>query len=127
MSSCVETVLLVEDDEMVRTIIADSLRAQGYTVMDACRGDEALLLCECHCGPVHILVTDIMMPGMNGLELAERVIKFHPQIRVLFMSGYAEAGITRDSGTTPRTVFLQKPFRLDVLNRTLREVLDGGR
>lgn len=118
------TVLLVEDDEMVRAIISDSLCAQGYAIIEASQGEEALLLCQDLNTSIDVLVTDMMMPGMNGLELARRLTEIHPKTKVLFMSGYADAGIARDDAFSRTALFLQKPFRLELLNQKLREVLD---
>ncbi|MFP5213940.1 MAG: PAS domain S-box protein, partial [Acidobacteriota bacterium] len=119
-----ETILFVEDDEMVRSIVSESLRANGYTVIEAPHGTEALSLHESCSSPIHLLLTDVIMPGMNGRELAERLVACHAGMKVLFISGYTDKGIVHNGVLDPGTAFLQKPFRMDALARKVREVLD---
>jgi PAS domain S-box-containing protein len=124
-----ETVLLVEDDDLVRGPIAKGLRLAGYAVLVAADPAEALQVAEERGKPIHLLVTDVVMPQMNGRDLARRVTALHPRIKVLYMSGYAADILhsSRESDTDdPTRAFLQKPFTLDELARTVRDVLDGA-
>jgi two-component system, cell cycle sensor histidine kinase and response regulator CckA len=120
-----ETVLLVEDEEAVRTITQRILEGQGYTVLVAQDSASALELAEGHAGIIHLLLSDVVMPGINGPALATRLAERRPATRVLFLSGYAGEAITR-RGTLPTGMaFLQKPFSVSALARKVREVLDG--
>ncbi len=118
-----ETVLLVEDEDMVRTLVKEILQREGYTVLEAHDGTEAVHLCQQQVGPVHLLVTDVVMPHMSGRELAEKVLLLHPETRVLFMSGYTD-NISLQSGILKKeTSFIAKPFTPDLLASKVREVL----
>jgi CheY-like chemotaxis protein len=117
-----ETVLVVEDQPQVREMTCSILRQFGYQILEACCGEEALCLAETHAGPVHLLLTDVIMPGMSGLELAARLKSLRPT-PILFMSGYSDlTEAVHDSGVT----YIQKPFTPDTLVRTVREVLGGA-
>jgi CheY-like chemotaxis protein len=119
-----ETILLVEDDEQVRTLARAILQRQGYRVLDAQNAGEAFLLCESPETHVDLLLTDLVLPRMNGRELALRLRRTRPQLHVLFMSGYAQDLI--DSQTAlDQSAFVQKPITPDKLLRKLREVLDA--
>lgn len=120
----VETVLLVEDDDLVRDLARISLQKYGYTVLEAHDGCEALKTCSSHEGPVHILVTDVVMPGMNGRELAKRITSLCPAMKVLYISGYTDNAIVHHGVLDAGTAFLQKPFTPEALARKVREVLD---
>ena len=120
-----ETILLVEDDHAVRTLIRSTLQAHGYTVLEASQGKEALLLSGQHKGLIHMMVTDTVMPGMSGRELAERLKPLRPNMKALFMSGYTDKAIVHHGELDPDTAFLQKPFTPDALARKVREVLDS--
>jgi signal transduction histidine kinase/CheY-like chemotaxis protein len=120
-----ETILLVEDEEAVRELARDVLRARGYTVLEARHGGDALKVCEQHRGPIHAMLTDVVMPRMSGRELAERLAVLHPEMKVLYMSGYTDNAVVHHGVLDPGTVFLQKPFAPAVLVRKLREVLDA--
>jgi CheY-like chemotaxis protein len=122
-----ETVLLVEDDEEVRSVAAEMLGKQGYTVLVARNGAEALRLAEQHAGPIPLLVTDVVMPRIGGRELAARLRELRPDIEVLFMSGHTEHLVMSDRQSLPSDGFLQKPFRAEVLARKVRQVLDRAR
>lgn len=120
----VEVVLLVEDEAAVRTLTEKVLRRFGYEVLAAANGEEALLLCERHQARIQLLVTDVVMPGMSGAELAERVRGHCPGAAVLFMSGYTDRAAERQRLVEPGTAFLQKPFSPETLARKVRQVLD---
>ena len=120
-----EVVLVVEDQEEVLRLTRRMLEARGYTVLSAARGDEALRLAERHSGPIHLLVTDVVMPGMHGREVALLLEPMHPETKVLYVSGYPDASIVRQGLLEPGLAFLQKPFGAEVLARKVREVLDA--
>ncbi len=119
-----ETLLLAEDEEAVRELVAGFLRQNGYTVLEAKNGVEALLLAEQQDSTIHMLLTDLMMPKMGGWELAERLLAQRPGLKVLYVSGYSE--YTSDQRATKdwRGAFVQKPFSMDVLGQKVREVLE---
>jgi two-component system cell cycle sensor histidine kinase/response regulator CckA len=121
-----ETILLVEDEEVVRQVTHRILQRQGYTVLDAKDGQDALEILEQHPGPVHLMVTDLVMPGMNGRELALKMTAAHPEIKVLYMSGYAENGIVNQGVLEEGIVYIQKPFEARVLAYRVRELLDAS-
>ena len=118
-----ETVLLVEDDEPLRTLARAILSIQGYTVLDATSPGEALRLAEAHPGPIHILLTDVVMPQMNGRQVADHLLVARPALKVLFMSGYTEGAIVQHGVLEPGIRFLHKPFTPDGLSRKVREAL----
>jgi CheY-like chemotaxis protein len=119
-----ETLLLVEDDDQLRAVASGILRHGGYRVLDARNGTEALLVCEQIDGPIHLLVTDVVMPSMGGRELAEHALRLRPGLRVLFMSGYTEDAIADRHTLGPDVFLLQKPITPDTLLHKVREVLD---
>jgi two-component system cell cycle sensor histidine kinase/response regulator CckA len=119
-----ETVLLVEGEEEVRTAIFESLQMRGYTVLKARNGREALMICRRHPGPIHLLLTDVGMPQMMGPELAQRLALSHPDLKVLYMSGYTSDALGERNVAGPGTAFLQKPFTPGALARAVREVLE---
>jgi PAS domain S-box-containing protein len=119
-----ETVLVVEDEEEVRKLAVQILRRQGYTVLEASQGNEASHICEQHKGPIHLMVMDVVMPGMTGRELAKSLEPHHPEMQVLYMSGYTDNAIVHHGILEKGLSFLQKPFTLEGLVRKVREVLD---
>jgi two-component system cell cycle sensor histidine kinase/response regulator CckA len=118
-----ETVLLVEDEDQVRTVARTILRRQGYKVIEARNGGEALLSCEKHEGTIHLLLTDVVMPQMSGPELAKRLAPIKPEMKLLCMSGYTDNNIVRHGVLEAEIAFLQKPFTPESLARKVREVL----
>jgi PAS domain S-box-containing protein len=120
-----ETVLLVEDDEQVRHLTRTILQRHGYTVLTAGRGKDALAILESHDGPVHLLLTDVVMPEMNGKELYQRVTACHPTARVLYMSGYSDNVIAHHGVIDQGIHLLQKPFSNQTLATKVREVLES--
>ena len=121
-----ETILVVEDEGAVRMLVREALRDSGYTVLDACHGREAIAVAEKHRAPIHLLLTDVVMPEMNGPELAKSLSPLRPDMKVLYMTGYAENGIV-DRHEVPADVnLLRKPFTPDSLNRRVREILVGA-
>jgi signal transduction histidine kinase/CheY-like chemotaxis protein len=121
-----ETVLLVEDEEMVRELVSETLRGYGFTVLEAPDGQEAVSVSERHRGTIHLLITDVVMPGMNGLELARRLKSTRPDLLLLFMSGYSEEAVNELGVMGPGEVFLQKPITPSRLSEKVRELLTGA-
>jgi two-component system, cell cycle sensor histidine kinase and response regulator CckA len=120
-----ETVLLVEDEDQVRTVSVAILRRQGYQVLEARGGDEAIAICQQHRGPIHLMITDVIMPKVSGPQVAERALALRPDLRVLFVSGYTDDVIVHH-GVQAGTHFLQKPLTPRVLARKVRDILDGS-
>ena len=120
-----ETVLLVEDAQRVRAVVREILEMSGYTVLEAHHGAEALELSNRHAGPIHLLVTDVVMPQMSGRELAQRLSTLRPDLKVLYMSGYTDDAIVRHGVLASGIAFLSKPFTPDALALKVRELLDG--
>jgi CheY-like chemotaxis protein len=121
-----ETVLVVEDQDGIRDIVRESLRRNGYKVLIAADGNEALQMASAYPDPIHLLVTDLVMPNIGGRELAQRLTPLRPRMKVLFMSGYSEhsAFDGENEDMDPSATVLQKPFSLDALARNVRRVLD---
>ncbi len=121
----VETILLVEDEEMVRNLTTKILERQGYKVIVAANGGEARLQFEKRRDQIDLLLTDVIMPRMDGRKLSETLRKERPSMKVLFMSGYTEDTIAHHGVLEPGTPFVQKPFTIEALTRKVREVLDS--
>jgi PAS domain S-box-containing protein len=119
-----ETILLVEDEEEVRKLAAQVLRKQGYKVLEASHGNDALLVCKQHEGPIQLMVTDVVMPGMSGCELAENLLSLYPEMKALYMSGYTDNTIAHHGILEPGLHYIQKPFSVEGLAIKVREVLD---
>jgi PAS domain S-box-containing protein len=122
-----ETVLLVEDSPAVRSATRAILSRYGYAVLEAPDSEVALRIAASHGGPIHLLLTDVVMPGASGRELAEQIARIRPGTKVLFMSGYTDDAIVRHGLLQSEIAFLQKPFSPEVLARKVRQVLDSGR
>jgi PAS domain S-box-containing protein len=120
-----ETILMVEDDQSVRKIGARVLRAQGYVVLETASADEALRAVAAHAGPIHLLMTDVVLPGMSGREVADRVRAARPGVRILFTSGYTSDDAVQQRLLDQAVAFLQKPFSRDLLCQKVRQVLDA--
>ena len=121
-----ETVLLVEDEEQVRALAALSLQRAGYRVLEAQHPEEALEIANRHTGPIHLILTDVVMPGMNGRVMVERMVARHPEARILFMSGYTDDALA-PLGVAPGDVaFLHKPFTPKELAERVAEVMEAG-
>jgi PAS domain S-box-containing protein len=119
-----EIILVVEDDNVVRMAVSTSLRGHGYTVLEASNGAEALLVCERHRGPIHLLVTDVVMPKMSGPEFVTRLTPLHPETKILYMSAHILDTLVYRRVIEQGTTFLEKPFTRISLMRKVREILD---
>jgi two-component system, cell cycle sensor histidine kinase and response regulator CckA len=119
-----ETILVVDDEAQVRTLARDILVGAGYRVLEAEDGESALRIAEEHPGAIHVLLTDVMMPGINGKELGDRLLALRPDIKPIFMSGRA-AEVISDAGVLiPVDAFVAKPFTVDRLLNKVRERLE---
>ena len=122
-----ETILLVEDEEMVRKLACTVLQKNGYRVLEASNGDNALDVVEGRNGnPIHLVVTDVVMPGMSGRQLADRLVSLQPELKVLYMSGYTDNAIVHHGVLDPGIAYIQKPFTPDALASKVRKILDGN-
>ena len=122
-----ETVLVVEDEEGVRELVRDILEASGYKVLEAAHGAGALEIVERHTGPIHLLVSDVVMPEMSGRDLAQQLAVHCPDTKVLFMSGYTDHAVAHRGVLDPEMEFLQKPFTAATFTGKVRELLDAPR
>ncbi len=120
-----ETILLVEDEPLVRALACTILRKRGYDVLEAESASDALLQCEQHPGPIHLLLTDVVMPRMSGRQLGERILTLRPEIKVLYMSGYTDDAVMRNGILDSTLRFIQKPITPDALAHKVRDVLDS--
>jgi CheY-like chemotaxis protein len=119
-----ETILVVEDQEEVRKLAVRILQRQGYTVLDTPDGDSALVICEERKEPIHLILTDVIMPGMSGRQLVDRCRQIRQDFKVLYMSGYTDNAIVQHGVLVEGINYIQKPFTVDALARKVREVLD---
>ena len=120
-----ETILLAEDEGSVRKLLRHLLDAGGYRVLEAADGRDALRLFEQHAGSIDLLLTDVIMPGLNGRELAQKALASKPGLKVIYMSGYTGDVLSNTGALGPGMSFLRKPLKLDVLSALIREVLDA--
>src|SRR5579871_775645 len=119
-----ETILLVEDDEMVRNLVRETLEREGYKLIDAADPADAARIAETYRGPIDLLITDVVMPKINGRDLAERITKRRRELKVLYMSGYTDHAIVNSGLLQKEVAFLQKPFTPAALTEKVREVLE---
>jgi DNA-binding NtrC family response regulator len=119
-----ETILIVEDNHEVRRVTRRILRMQGYRVLEASNPSIAFSTCTQHEGPIHLVITDVVMPEMNGPDLVKRIISQYPEMKVLYMSGYVKNFISYQGILEKGMEYLQKPFTVIELARKVREVLD---
>jgi two-component system, cell cycle sensor histidine kinase and response regulator CckA len=120
-----ETVLVVEDQQSVRGFVRNLLMLNGYRVLEAADGSEAMDICRQHPGEIQLVVTDLVMPGMSGRVLAERLAKEQPKVKILYMSGYTDDSVVHTGVAQAGLAFLQKPFSPTTFTHKVREVLDG--
>jgi CheY-like chemotaxis protein len=120
-----ESILLVEDDALLRSLLRDTLRDSGYSIMAAGDGNEALRLVAQHRRPLDLIVTDVVMPDMGGRQMVEQLVTTFPRARVLYLSGYTDDAVVRHGILHDQVPFLQKPFTAAALRRKVREVLDS--
>lgn len=120
-----ETILVVEDEELVRKLIQQTLVQYGYDVLDAGCGDEAIDVCSRRNATIHLLLTDVVLPDITGVELSKRLAVIRPAMKVIFMSGYTSVGILQEGLLESDVEFIQKPFTSESLARKIREVLDS--
>jgi two-component system, cell cycle sensor histidine kinase and response regulator CckA len=119
-----ETILLVEDEDSLRQLARRTLQSQGYNILEACDGAAALVLCQRHLPFIDIVVTDVVMPNLSGVDLVQRLKLVRPKLKVLYMSGYTDSTVIRHGMEETEVNYLQKPFTPDVLRRKVRELLD---
>jgi DNA-binding NtrC family response regulator len=118
-----QTILLVEDEEMVRALMCEVLEREGYQVLSCCHPQEGIEVSLRHGGHIDLLLTDVVMPGMNGRDMANEILQSLPELRVVFMSGYTEHVLTHEGEVDQKFEYLQKPFTLQTLMRKLERVL----
>jgi CheY-like chemotaxis protein len=121
-----ETILVVEDEDVVRHLMRDVLRTHGYQVLMAADGCEALAIAAQHAGPIDLVLSDVVLPGIGGLEVIERMAEVRPRARVMLMSGYADDAIAAYGVLDPSITLINKPFQLHELTQSVREVLDAA-
>src|SRR5260370_18208817 len=118
-----ETILLVEDEDSVRQLVRETLESRGYRVLEAANGDAALALAAGHSDPIHLIITDVVMPGLSGHELVQQLLPARPTIKVLYLSGYPQDAFATPSPSEPPNSLLQYPSTLQNLSRKVREIL----
>ncbi len=117
---------MVEDEEIVRTMIVTLLSRHGYQILETSNGEDALRASDRYDGHIHLLLTDVIMPGENGYAVASKLRARRPELKVLFMSGHTDSAIVQKILSDPRNVFLRKPFTPSALGQKVREVLEGA-
>jgi two-component system cell cycle sensor histidine kinase/response regulator CckA len=118
-----ETILVVEDEDSVRQLVRETLESRGYRVLEAANGQDALALAAAHSDQIHLIITDVVMPGLSGHELVQQILPARPQVKVLYLSGYAQDAFAAPHAAEAQKTFLQKPFTLQSLTRKVREIL----
>jgi two-component system cell cycle sensor histidine kinase/response regulator CckA len=118
-----ETILIAEDADLIRQLTREILEVRGYNVIEAANGEEALRICKAYVGTIHLTLTDVVMPGMSGRDVAEEAVQLRPDMKVLLMSGYADE-ISKLGFLHPGLHFIEKPFTSNALALKIREVLD---
>jgi CheY-like chemotaxis protein len=118
-----ETILLVEDEDLVRSLVREILTGNGYKVLEAASGKEALEICAVYTDTIHLLLTDVIMPKMGGSELRDHVVSIFPDIKVLFMSGYTDDSVALQGILESDVEYIEKPFTPDNLSKKVREAL----
>jgi DNA-binding NtrC family response regulator len=121
-----ETILVVEDEPGIRALVRKILHRQGYEVIEAANGDQALAICREHPGSIHLLITDVIMPELGGRELVDRFHQMRPDAKVLYVSGYTDDTAIYSGNYPPGTAFLQKPFTLGALLDKVKDVLGSS-
>jgi CheY-like chemotaxis protein len=121
-----ETVLLVEDQALLRRVVSAMLKSSGYKVLVAESPEKGFQAAREHTGPIELLITDVILPGMNGRALAEEILKIRPETKVLFVSGYTENALILDGQLDLAINFLPKPFTVEALGRKMRQILDAN-
>ena len=119
-----ETILLVDDEADILALAREMLEGQGFEILDALNAEEAVRVAVSHTGPIHLLLTDVVMPGASGAALGEQLVAQHPGLTVVYMSGYTEEAIVQHGVLKPGIAFLHKPFTSDTLGRKLRDALE---
>ena len=119
-----ETILIVEDDDKVRSLACEILEPQGYSILEAKNGIEALRVSESRSGQIHLMLTDVVMPKMGGRELEEHLRPLRPEMKVIYISGFTDNAILHHGVLDPEVEFLEKPVSSEALKRKVREVLD---
>jgi two-component system, cell cycle sensor histidine kinase and response regulator CckA len=122
-----ETILLVEDELVVRDLVREILQAAGYMVLEATNGEQALQVSGAHRGPIHLLLADVVLPGLSGPEVAAQLVSTRPELQVIYMSGYAPETIKRYGVFETHRLFLQKPFTPTILLANVQEALDASK
>ena len=120
-----ETILVVDDEESLRTVVGDLLTHLGYNVLSTANGEDALALAAQYAGKIDLLLTDVVMQPISGPALAEALSRTRPEMKVVFISGYATAMLAPDGNLKPGTVLVNKPFTMKMLSAKLREVLES--
>jgi len=118
-----ETILIVEDDDRLRKLLRITLEKYGYKVLDAGNGEEAIEICNSYDGIIQLMITDVVMPKMNGKEAVDRIQPLYPKMKVIFMSGYTDDAISHHGVLEPGLNFIEKPFKHEQLALKIREVL----
>ena len=121
------TILIAEDEPSVRGFLRIALGISGYSLLESAHGHDAIRLAAAHPGPIHVLLTDMTMPGMSGIQLAERLILARPFLKVLYLSGMDEEDLFPDGVLPPNSAFLQKPFSVQSLHAAVRALLERPR